>query len=103
MRSRQWRGWLRLVALAFLCATSASTFALDLPAGARRDPPVQALQRRGVSLDDAVAMVQGRYDAKVVKAETVEQRGRVVHRIRLLSSDGRVWTVSVDAASGEIR
>jgi uncharacterized membrane protein YkoI len=56
-----------------------------------------------MSLDEAVALVQSRYDAKVVKAETVQQRGREVHRIRLLSPDGRVWTVSVDAASGEIR
>jgi uncharacterized membrane protein YkoI len=61
------------------------------------------LDDRGVSLDEAVAMVQRRFDAKVVKAETVSQRGRRVHRIRLLSADGRVWTVSVDAETGEIR
>ncbi|HSN71920.1 MAG TPA: PepSY domain-containing protein [Steroidobacteraceae bacterium] len=63
----------------------------------------QVLQRGGITLDEAVALVQARYDAKVVKAETVEQRGRTVHRIRLLSADGRVWTVSVDAQSGELR
>jgi uncharacterized membrane protein YkoI len=65
--------------------------------------PFETMQRRAMSLDEAVALVQSRYEAKVVKAETVQQRGREVHRIRLLSPDGRVWTVSVDAASGEIR
>ena len=65
--------------------------------------PLETLERGAISLDEAVALVQSRYDAKVVKAETVQQRGRDVHRIRLLSPDGRVWTVTVDAASGEMR
>jgi uncharacterized membrane protein YkoI len=66
-------------------------------------PPMSSLQARGISLDEAVALVQKRYDAKAVKAESVEQRGRLMHRIRLLSPDGKVWTVTVDAQSGQIR
>lgn len=60
-------------------------------------------EAREMSLDEAVAMVQSRFRARAVKAETVNEGGRRVHRIRLLNDEGRVWTVSVDAASGRIR
>jgi uncharacterized membrane protein YkoI len=56
-----------------------------------------------VSLDQAVAMVQGRFHAKAVKAETAYEDGRPVHYIRLVSADkSRVWTVRVDGATGRI-
>jgi uncharacterized membrane protein YkoI len=53
-----------------------------------------------VSLDQAVEMAQRQYRAKAVKAETVESGGKRVHQIRLLSAEGKVWTVRVDAESG---
>lgn len=53
-----------------------------------------------VSLDQAVEMAQRRYRAKAVKAETVRNGNRQVHQIRLLSAEGKVWTVRVDADSG---
>jgi hypothetical protein len=56
----------------------------------------------GISLDHAVEMAQARYRAKAVKAETVSDGGRRVHQIRLLSPDGKVWTVRVDAQSGNM-
>ncbi len=56
-----------------------------------------------MSLDDAVSMVQGRFNARAVKTEAVSDAGQLVYRIRLLSADrSRVWTVSVDARSGRI-
>jgi len=56
-----------------------------------------------VSLDQAVAMVQGRFHAKAVKAETSYEDGRPVHYIRLVSADkSRVWTVRVDGTTGRI-
>jgi uncharacterized membrane protein YkoI len=54
----------------------------------------------GVSLDQAVEMAQRQFRAKAVKAETVESGGKRVHQIRLLSAEGKVWTVRVDAESG---
>jgi uncharacterized membrane protein YkoI len=40
----------------------------------------------------------------VVRAEQVEQGGRVVYVLRLLSDDdGRVFTVRVDARSGDMQ
>jgi uncharacterized membrane protein YkoI len=60
-----------------------------------------ALFQSGMSLGQAVAMVQARYNAKSVRASTIDMNGRSVHEIRLRSADGsRVWTVHVDAASG---
>ncbi len=53
-----------------------------------------------VSLDQAVEMAQQRYRARAVRAETVQQGDRRVHRIRLLSADGKVWNVHVDAQTG---
>jgi uncharacterized membrane protein YkoI len=47
-------------------------------------------------------MAQARFRAKAVKAETVNNGGRRVHQIRLLSSDGKVWTVRVDAQTGNM-
>jgi uncharacterized membrane protein YkoI len=63
----------------------------------RHDPRIEP---SGVSLDQAVEMAQRRFRAKAVKAETVQSEGKRVHQIRLLNSEGRVWTVRVDAESG---
>ena len=61
-----------------------------------------AVYQSGMSLGQAVATVQARYGAKSVRAATVEMNGRTVHEIRLRSADGsRVWTVHVDAATGQ--
>ena len=59
-----------------------------------------ALAGDGVSLDAAVAAAQERYRARVVKAEVLENDGRRVYALRLLGSDGRVWTIRIDAATG---
>ena len=60
-----------------------------------------ANQAGGMSLDEAVRMVESRYRARAVKAETVNNGGRRVHEIRLLNSDGKVWKVRVDAETGQ--
>jgi uncharacterized membrane protein YkoI len=56
----------------------------------------------GISLDEAVQMAQSRYRAKAVRAETVNNGGRRVHQIRLLSAEGKVTTVRVDAQTGSM-
>jgi len=61
--------------------------------GAERTQP-------GISLDRAVAMAEQRYKARVVRASTDESAGRRVYTLRLLSDQGRVWTVRVDAETG---
>ncbi len=71
-----------------------------------RDPergPEKEKPRREMSLDQAVQMVQKRYKARVVSAETRRQNDRTVYRLKLLNKDGKVWTVTVDAATGTVR
>jgi uncharacterized membrane protein YkoI len=60
------------------------------------------VQAGGVSLDDAVQMAQSRFNAKVVKAETVRNGDRRVHQIRLINGQNKVWTVRVDAETGQM-
>jgi uncharacterized membrane protein YkoI len=73
-------------------------------AGDARPPrqPVYATHADGLTLDEAVAKVEAQYDARVVRAEEKQDDGRRVYRIRLLSADGRVFDVTVDAASGKV-
>ena len=54
---------------------------------------------RRISLDEAVAQAERRYNARVVRAEEKRSGDRVYYRIRLLGSDGRVFEVTVDAGS----
>jgi uncharacterized membrane protein YkoI len=55
----------------------------------------------GISLDRAVRMAESRYGAKAVKATTVSEGERRVHQIRLIR-EGKVWTVTVDAQTGDM-
>jgi len=55
-----------------------------------------------LSMDQAVKMVEQRFHARVVKAETQRDDGRTVYALRLLNESGKVWTVHVDAASGTV-
>ena len=58
--------------------------------------------RGDMSMDQAVRMVEQRYHARVVKAETQLDEGRTLYVLRLLNDAGKVWTVRVDAASGAV-
>jgi len=86
---------------------------LGLPAAASSDlagrgiesvPAAASALKDGMSLDEAVDRAQKRYKARVVRAETSESGGRIVYVLRLLSEeDGRVWTVRVDAQTGQMQ
>jgi uncharacterized membrane protein YkoI len=53
----------------------------------------------GVSLNDAVQQVRRETGGRVLSAETVNQGGRTVHRIKVLTPSGQVRVVVVDAQS----
>ena len=74
--------------------------AADLPSTA---PAAARTTSRTVSMDQAVKMVERRFHARVVKAETQRDNGRTLYVLRLLSDSGRVWTVRVDAADGAVQ
>jgi uncharacterized membrane protein YkoI len=53
-----------------------------------------------LSLDEAVAQAERRYNARAVRAEEKRHGDRIEYRIRLLGEDGRVFEVRIDAESG---
>lgn len=70
------------------------------PAGmAVREQPRMAAS---ASLDRVIDQIERRYQAKVVRVDQAVQNGRPVFVLRLLSEEGRVWTVRVDAATGRV-
>lgn len=77
-------------------------FNRDPPQGQRDDSRAPS-RGAGISLDQAIGIAERRFRARVVKADKAEINGRRVYVLRLLSDEGRVWTVHVDAESGGIR
>lgn len=59
--------------------------------------------RDGVSLNEAVSRAESQYNARVVRTDVVDEDGRKVYVLKLLSENGRVFTVRVDASSGRMR
>ena len=55
---------------------------------------------RRTSLEQAVNEARDRYPGRVLSAETDQRSGRESHRIRILTDDGRVKRLEMDAESG---
>lgn len=64
---------------------------------------IVAVPRDGISLDEAVSRAERQYRARVVRTDVQDEDGRKVYVLKLLSEDGRVFTVRVDAQSGRSR
>jgi hypothetical protein len=93
-----------LFAAAF--APGAQAHAMPGPAysGATVEPArVIAERRDGISLNQAVSRAEAQYNARVVRTDVVDEDGRKVYVLKLLSENGRVFTVRVDANSGRMR
>lgn len=90
-----------LILLAML-AVSVSPLAGAQNLVEKRPRSERSAERARVSLDQAVNMAESRYRAKAVKTQQSVNGDRVVYHIRLLSGDGRVWTVQVDAQTGQM-
>ncbi len=76
----------------------AGAWAVPTPGGAA----TQSSAAPGLSMGQAVRMVEQRFAARVVRAGTEQQDGKTVYVLRVLDRSGRVFTVRVDAASGRI-
>lgn len=55
----------------------------------------------GISLDEAVSRARQQYPGKVLSADTVNNNGRKVYNIKILTKDGRVKRTRIDARSGQ--
>jgi uncharacterized membrane protein YkoI len=90
-------------ALLFLLWLPVLGAALPAAPAAAGEPAGRAVASATVSMDQAVKMVEQRYRARVVKAETQKDNGRTVYVLKLLDDSGKVWTVRVDAADGSVQ
>jgi uncharacterized membrane protein YkoI len=59
-----------------------------------------ALANGSISLEEAVSSARDRYPGRVLSAETRNEDGRTRHNIRILTNDGRVRRLQIDAQSG---
>ncbi len=93
-----------LLVAAFVCPDASALTRMSETAG----PPLFGnpgqfhAMKDGVSLDEAVEIVRKRYGGRVINASTRKDDGRKVHVIKILSDEGRVRTVRVDAQSGNL-
>jgi hypothetical protein len=90
-----------LVGLAswLLCGSVTLGVAGPCPAASKPEPaPAHAPAE--LSREQAVALVERRYGARVVRTEFLDQQGRHVYVFRLLSPAGKVWIVRLDSHSG---
>jgi uncharacterized membrane protein YkoI len=93
------------VIIVLVAALGISIHAANLPAQTLPgEELVDGLVRAsaGMSLDQAVSMVERRFKARVVRADARQEDGRTVYVLRLLNDSGRVWTVRVDASTGAL-
>ena len=72
----------------------------DAVAGNRGRGGDSAFADRAISLDEAVAQAERRYNARAIRAEEKRHGDRIEYRIRLLGADGRVFEVRIDAGTG---
>ena len=63
-------------------------------------PVARAATAQAASQEQVIAAVEKRYNAKVVRVTETTVAGRPALRLRLLSAQ-RVWSVVVDAATGQ--
>jgi uncharacterized membrane protein YkoI len=88
--------------LAWVLAVPAALAFVAPVAPATEEPRPMTFAAASVSMEQAVKMAEQRYKAKVVRAETQHNDGRIVYVLRMLNESGRVWTVRVDASSGSV-
>jgi uncharacterized membrane protein YkoI len=60
-----------------------------------------AYAERSITLDEAVAQAERRYNARAIRAEEKRRGDRIEYHIRLLGADGRVFEVTIDAGAGK--
>ena len=88
--------WLSAASATFVCAASPRAEAIRVSVAS------VSVAGGALSMDQAVQMVEQRYHARVVRAQTQNEEGRTVYVLRLLDDSGKVWTVRVNAANGTV-
>ena len=90
---------LALITLLALCLGMAQAEAR--PASGHRHGEI-VLAAGGISMNQAIAMVEKRFNARVVKSETRQEGDRKIYVLRVLDDRGNGQVVRVDAATGSL-
>jgi len=77
--------------------TRQSRLLLALLLGLLLSPPLSA--RGDISLDQAVEQARERTGGRVISAETRNKDGQRIHNVRILTSDGKVRRLQINAGS----
>jgi uncharacterized membrane protein YkoI len=83
-----------------LIASSLLLLSVSTPLYAEPQEGVAPVQE-GVSLKDATNKAEAQFGGEVLKAETGEEEGRPVYKIRLVN-EGRVKDILIDSQTGDI-
>lgn len=71
-----------------------------LPAAAPAAAAPRGVAAAEITLEQAVEQVRRETGGRILAAETVQQNGRRVHRIKVLTPANSVRTLSIDAGGG---
>ena len=91
-----------LVAAAILVGLCTGRVHAGAPALASAQDVPRPSASPALSLDQAVRLVEHRYQGRVVRAETESADGRTLYLLRVLDDGGHVRSVRVDADSGAV-
>lgn len=69
---------------------------------AQQKKPVKSQKPLDISRRDAIRKVKSQYRGKVLKAESTRVKGRSGYRIKMLSGEGVIFYIYVDATSGRV-
>jgi len=72
------------------------------PQQLRQVPPRQEHATAEMTRGQAIALLEKRYRARVLRADLADESGRHVYVCRLLSDGSKVWVVRIDAHSGAL-
>ncbi|BAJ01147.1 PepSY domain-containing protein [Shewanella violacea] len=87
----------RVSALSSINAVSLSS--MSMAAHAKKSPQ----KLKVTSSQQAIQLVKRQYPGKVLKVQSIKIQGSPAYRVKLLSSSGAVFYVSVDARTGSVR
>jgi uncharacterized membrane protein YkoI len=94
--------WLAAAALTTCLAFSLRVPATEAASITEVASNTEAASIHEISREQAMQVLQQRYGgaARVVRTDVIEKGGRHVYVFRLLSVNGKVWIVHIDAQSG---
>jgi uncharacterized membrane protein YkoI len=93
---------LTLVLLGLLALGAGTAQSASAASPAQRGNGEIVLAAGGISLNQAISMVERRFKARVVRSDVRQEGDRKIYVLRLLDDSGNAQVVRVDASSGAI-